>query len=683
MSPKLSKKYLIAGMSAGLALAGCNSKDEKPNIIFIMSDDHTKQAISAYGSQLNETPNIDRIANEGITFTSSSVTNAISAPSRAVLLTGKHSHMNGHIDNSVSFDGSQQTFPKLLQQNGYQTALVGKWHLKSEPTGFDYWNILPGQGHYYNPDFIEMGEKKREDGYVTDIITEKTINWLEKRDKEKPFCLLLHHKAPHRNWMPHLDKISMYDTVEFPLPETFFDDYKTRGTAARTQEMEIANVMYDGYDLKISEGEGQPDIFKDGLDHSYRRMTKEQYQHFINSYKESNDAFHRTDPKGEELAKWKYQRYMHDYLATVASVDESVGQVLDYLEKEGLTENTIIVYTSDQGFYLGEHGWFDKRFMYKESFEMPLLIKYPKLFKRGEVCDKLIQNLDFAPTFLDLAGVAIPDDMQGESFVNLLSEKQQEWRDAAYYHYYEYPGIHSVKRHEGVQTERYKLIHFYYDVDEWELYDLKEDPQELLNLFHKEEYLDIKNRLIQKLSELKKEYKVPSTEMELSYRAKDTMHIARGIKVSLKNAPSDKYSTKGVALTDGKMHIFNKYWMGDWSGWEGFEGDDLVAIIDLGKQMEVKEIASRYLDNKSSWIYLPSEVKYEVSKDGKEYIPVEEVAKENVNSYNDQNIFQYKVKVNKEVRYIKVIAINKGVLPDDHPGSGNPAWLFCDEIIVI
>ncbi|MFC1726384.1 sulfatase [candidate division KSB1 bacterium] len=490
-------------------LNGCTTVSKHPNILFIMSDDHAYQAISAYGSRINLTPNIDRIANEGIRFNNCFCTNSICAPSRAVILTGKYSHLNGVIDNRKRFDGSQVTFPKLLQQAGYETSMIGKWHLKSDPAGFDYWNILPGQGHYYNPDFIEMGERKRYEGYATDLTTDFGINWLKNRKGDKPFCMMLQHKAPHRNWMSDEKHLSMYDDKDIPLPETFYDDYSTRSDAARQQEMSITEHMHYSWDLKI-QAEGEDKDLK-GLEKGYnnllKRMNDKQLKAWNDVYLPKNEAFKKAGLKGKELAEWKYQRYIKDYLRCIASVDENVGRVLDYLDETGLAENTIVVYTSDQGFYLGEHGWFDKRFMYEESLRMPLVVRFPSEIKKGLVNDDLVMNLDFASTFLDYAGVPVPEEFQGRSLRQILNgNTPDDWRKGIYYHYYEYPAVHMVKRHYGIRTRRYKLIHFYYDIDEWELYDLDKDPNELNNVYDNTDYKDIVKELKTELKKLREKY---------------------------------------------------------------------------------------------------------------------------------------------------------------------------------
>lgn len=502
--------YHYSFMLLFLLVFACNSGEKEesatpPNIIFIMSDDHGYQAISAYGYGINKTPNIDRIADEGVLFTRSTVTNSICAPSRAVMLTGKHSFINGKVDNMQPFNWDQPNFPKVLQANGYQTAMIGKIHLDGLPQGFDFSMVLPGQGHYYNPDFIVNGERKRFPGYVTDITTDQTLKWLkEKRDPDKPFCVLYHQKAPHRNWKPAEKYLTLYDDINFEPPANFYDDYEGRGSAAKEQEMEIVRDMRWGHDMKFVVNPYTGDTT--ALAGQLKRFTPEQLEHWKAAYEPKNEAFKKADLKGKDFAEWKFNRYIRDYLRVIKSVDDGVGEVLDYLDESGLAENTIVVYTSDQGFYLGEHGWFDKRFMYEESFRTPLLMRYPKEIKAGSKTDALVQNLDFAPTFLDYAGVAAPEEMQGESFRDVISGKDTSWRDAVYYTYYEYPAEHMVKRHHGVSTKRYKLIHFYYDVDEWELYDLQEDPQEMTSVYDDPAYAEVQEQMHEKLDSIRAEY---------------------------------------------------------------------------------------------------------------------------------------------------------------------------------
>ena len=502
----------ITGATVLPMLASCAAEEPKPekpmNILFIMCDDHSYQTISAYDSTFIRTPNIDRIAADGVRFTNSFVANSISGPSRACMLTGKHSLANGFTDNSSSFDGAQQTFPKLLQKQGYETAVIGKWHLTSEPTGFDHWDILIGQGDYYNPTFIRNGEKIQREGYATNVTTDLALDWLESgRDASKPFCLLLHHKAPHRTWMPDTCDLELFADSNFPLPATFYDNYDGR-EAAQIQKMSISKDMDIVYDLKMADKDSlihsRPDLEEWGR-RIYNNMNTAQKKAWDAHYDVVIEKFKNAGLTGKELDAWKYQQYMRDYLRVITSVDRNVGRVLDYLEEKGLDENTLVVYTSDQGFYMGEHGWFDKRWMYEESFRTPLLVRLPGSEVRGDVAG-MVQNIDYAPTFLELAGAEIPEDIHGESFLPLL--KGEEWntgRDGIYYHYYEYPDEHAVKRHLGVRTERYKLIHFYED-GVWELYDLENDKHELNNIYGKPGTEEVTAQLKEKLIVLQKRY---------------------------------------------------------------------------------------------------------------------------------------------------------------------------------
>jgi len=659
------------------------TKKERPNIIFIISDDHAEQAIGCYGSVLNETPHIDRIAHEGVRFTNASVTNSICAPSRAVILTGKHSHKNGLINNEVTFDGSQVTFPKLLKEAGYQTALIGKWHLKSEPTGFDHWMVLPGQGEYYNPDFRTPEGLIRVPGYVTNIITERSLQWLEGReDKDQPFCMMVQHKAPHRNWMPAPEYLNHFDNAEIPVPDNFFDDYSSRGRAAREQEMEINSIMFPGYDLKMTRA-GKDEIVRDGWGDWYDRMSPEQQKMWHDAYRAKNQAFHAANPQGKELALWKHRRYMEDYLSTIQSVDDGVGQILDYLDKNGLAENTIVVYTSDQGFYLGEHGWFDKRFMYEESLSTPLLVRYPKGISKGWVSDKLVQNLDVAPTFLDYAGVSIPGDMQGESMRPVWEKSSDEWRDAVYYHYFEYPGIHAVKRHYGVSTGRYKLIHFYYDTDEWELYDLKNDPGEMNNLYGSEEYADLTRTLKLRLVELREQYEVPSIDQELAEKQVTINHKGIDAHVDLVAQPNDPYHGPARNLCDGLGKKFTHLWASDYSKFLGFNGTNLEAIIDLKECITLSEVKARFLDKRGAWVYAPDHVEISVSVEGKKYQKLTTNLFHSEEKFENVNLVEKgTTEINQKARYIKIKAHNFGLIPEGKPGAGQPSWLFCDEVVI-
>lgn len=497
--------------------------NQKPNIVFIMADDHAVKAISAYGSEIGKlapTPNIDRLAKNGAIFNQNYNTNSLCGPSRAVILTGKHSHQNGFRMNGERFDNTQQTLPKILQQNGYQTAVIGKWHLSDEPTGFDYWKILDDQGKYYNPDFITAEDTTRVTGYAQDLITDYSIDWMKQRNEEQPFFLMVHHKAPHRNWMPALRHTTLYDSVEFPLPDTYFPDFENQ-QAAEEQLQTIYEDMYEGHDLKLSKHKGTDSLAANPWKDDFERMTADQKEKWNAAYRPKNDAFWEKDLHGKDLAKWKGQRYLREYMATIASVDESVGRILDYLEAQGLDENTLVVYTSDQGFYLGENGWFDKRYMYETSFRMPLLMQYPKEIKAGSAISEMTQNLDFAPTFLDMAGIEIPEDMQGITFKKVLyGEEAEIGRDAIYYHYYDFPAFHMVKRQYGIKTDRYKLIHFYDDIDTWEFYDLEKDPKEQNNLIDAKEYQAEIKMMHQKLDSVQQHYQVTDKEFETTPKEK-------------------------------------------------------------------------------------------------------------------------------------------------------------------
>ncbi len=473
----------------------------KPNILFIFTDDHAYQSISAYGSKINRTPNIDRLAREGMLFNRCYVTNSICGPMRAVIQTGKYSHANGFLVNGNKFDGHQQTFPKLLQKTGYQTAVVGKWHLGEHmaPQGYDYSEVLIGQGPYYNPPMRKNGQRTTHVGYTTDIITDLALAWLQnKRDADKPFMLMYQHKAPHRNWQPGPKHLTLYDDVDIPEPDSLFDDYSGRGTPAKTQDMTISKTMTD-YDLKLTPP---------------RNLTPQQLETWNAAYEPKNKAFRQANLKGKALVRWKYQRYIKDYLRCIASVDENIGRMLAYLDDSGLAKNTVVIYCSDQGFYLGEHGWFDKRWMYEESLRTPFLVRWPGVVKSGSTNNDIVSPLDFAETFLDMAGAHVPADMQGRSLVSVLKGKTPaDWRKTFYYHYYEFPGWHDVRRHFGVTDGRYKLIRFYEpDVDEWELFDLKSDPHEMQSVYGKAEFAQVQKQLTQELARLRKLYDVPAQD---------------------------------------------------------------------------------------------------------------------------------------------------------------------------
>ena len=493
--PRTLAVWLFAAAACSTAPKGPTNESpgagRRPNILLVYADDHACRAVGAYGSGLNATPNIDRLATEGALFASSFVGNSICSPSRATLLTGKHSHAHGVTQNGIAFDGSQTTFPKLLQAAGYQTALIGKWHLQSDPTGFDDWEVLLGQGSYYNPELKGPIGRRRITGYTTEVITDLALDWLEhRRDDEQPFLLMVHHKAPHRRWLPGPRQLSLYEDVDFPEPATLFDDWNGRASGARAQEMSI-EAHLEPLDLKLVEPAG---------------LNEEQLALWNATYGPRNAAFRAAKLAGAELVRWNYQRYIKDYLRCIAGVDESVGRLLDWLDEAGLAADTVVVYSSDQGFYLGEHGWYDKRWMYEESLRTPLLVRWPGVVRPGAEPEELVQNVDLAPTFLELAGAPVPAEMHGTSLVPLLrGEHPADWRRSLYYRYFEFPGVHAVPRHLGVRTERHKLIH-YEELDEWELFDLEADPHELRNVIDDPAYAEVRAELEAELVRLRELY---------------------------------------------------------------------------------------------------------------------------------------------------------------------------------
>ncbi len=487
---------------------------KKPNILFIFSDDHALQAITAYGSPHIKTPNIDRIAKEGVLFKNAFCTNSICAPSRAVLLTGKYNHLNGQPDNRTTtvMDTKQPSFPKYLQEQGYATSWIGKWHISNTPQYFDYWKILPGQGNYYNPDFINMDQTtERIEGYVSDIITDEALSWLDqnKDNSDKPFCMVIGHKAAHREWQPDIQDLHAFDGQPFQVPATFFDDYKGRKAAAH-QLMEVKDMRW-AMDLKVNAG--QTEILK--------RMNADQLVGWNAYYDSENTKLDTLSMSPKDIAIWKYQRYMHDYMGCVLSLDRNIGRVLKYLDDHDLAKNTLVVYSSDQGFYLGEHGWFDKRFMYEPSLHMPLVMRYPGHIIPQTQINDMIVNIDYAPTLLDFAGIATPSDMQGHSFKSLLTgdKKSKAWRKSMYYHYTEYPDAHRVLPHFGIRTDRYKLICFYEEhTTNWELFDFKKDPDEMKNLIDAPKQKNRIAKLKTELHELMSQYNDTSALMVLHRR---------------------------------------------------------------------------------------------------------------------------------------------------------------------
>jgi arylsulfatase A-like enzyme len=480
--------------------------DDRPNIVFIFTDDHCEQALSAYDPARITTPNLDRIAQEGMRFDRCYVTNSICGPSRAVIQTGKYSHLNGFVRNGNKFNGDQPTFPKMLRATGYQTAVIGKWHLASTPQGYDYYDVLKGQGPYYNPPMITAGEDgepitRKHTGYTTEIIADKTLAWLkERRDPDKPFMVMCQHKAPHRNWMPSPKYLNWLDDVTIPEPETLWDNYSGRTRSAARQTMTISEHLNPN-DLKLT-GHGT--------------MNAEQTKVWDAAYVPKNEAYLKARPNmtEKEIVQWKYQRYVKDYLRCVKSVDDCVGQVLDYLEEADLADNTVVIYSSDQGWYLGEHGWFDKRWMYEESLKTPLMVRWPGVVEAGSTNDDIVSNLDFAETFLDVAGADVPSDMQGRSLVSILrGHTPADWRKTFYYHYYENPGAHNVARHYGVTDGTRKLIHYYAlegeKINDWEMFDLSKDPNELASVYGHEDYTKVQAELAAELQRLRELYQVP------------------------------------------------------------------------------------------------------------------------------------------------------------------------------
>ncbi|PUZ29921.1 Arylsulfatase A [Chitinophaga costaii] len=490
--------FVLASLALFSQQGQAQQAKKQPNIIVIFSDDHAYQSISAYGSKLAVTPNIDRIAHGGALFTNAIVTNSICGPSRATLLTGKYSHENGFkVNERQVFNPNQEQFQQVLRQQGYQTAWIGKWHLGSLPTGFDYFNILNGQGQYYNPEFIGPKDTVRQEGYVTNLITDFSEQWLDKRDTTKPFFLVVGEKATHREWFPDLQDLGAFDDKEFPLPPSFHDDYKDR-LAAQNQDMTIDKTMRLREDLKVHIDYDQKSIFS--------RFTPEQKAVFKAYYDKVSADFDRKNLSGDELVKWKYQRYLKDYLSTAKSMDRNIGKLLDYLDAHHLSENTVVIYASDQGFYLGEHGWFDKRFIYEESLKTAFVVRYPGVIKPGTKITQLTANIDWAPTLLDIAHAPIPKDIQGKSFLPLLKGSKQGGYDAVYYHYYEFPQPHHVYPHFGVRTPQYTLVHFYGPSSSWELYDLKKDPQQVHNLYQNAAYAKTVASLKTRLEALIRQY---------------------------------------------------------------------------------------------------------------------------------------------------------------------------------
>ena len=597
---------LLAGCAVALVACGTSEtttdttslaplEGPRPNILFIYSDDHSAAAVSAYGSVLPATPNIDRLADQGVRFDNAFCTNAICGPARAVVLTGKHSHINGFIDNENSvFDGDQQTFPKLLQAAGYETAIIGKWHLHSDPQGFDYWDILPGQGRYYSPEFINKDGKYSLPGYNTDIVADKAIDWLSNRPaQDKPFMLMCQFKAPHRAWQASPQEVGLFDDMSMPEPSTLFDGGDNLASAAREQKMSISKDMWLYYDLKVPPLEGEeltgPDRWAVGRE---KHMTTEEHAAWQAAYVPRNEAFRAANLEGDDLVRWKYQRYIKDYMRCIQGIDRNVGRILDSLEASGMADNTIVIYTSDQGFFLGEHGWYDKRFMYEPSLKVPLLVRWPEVIAAGESRDALVQNLDFAPTFLEIAGAEIPDDLQGESLLSILRGQQApQWRKGIYY---EYSGerTHNVAAHYGIRTDRWKLIH-YPRTDEWELLDLVNDPEEINNLYADPEYASMVATLSSQLRELRIQYQVePRAELSMPSIFSDGMVLQRNSEVAVWGSAEPNstvtittdWGVEGEAEVSADGSWATTISTGDAGGPHGFtvaEADNTISCADV------------------------------------------------------------------------------------------------------
>jgi uncharacterized sulfatase len=503
-----------------LTIFGCQSNTEseqeesvqKPNVIFIMTDDHSKRAMSAYTDELMQTPHLDQLAADGIIFDRAFCTNSICGPSRAVFLTGKFSHKNGFKSNHDTFDGSQPTLAKYLQKEGYHTSVVGKWHLVSRPEGFDEYNILIGQGEYYNPRFTNGTDTVKETGYSATLITDHALDVIDKvKDGDRPFFMMLHHKAPHRNWMPDAKHLKAFAEQEFEIPANFHDDYKNRASASSVQDMEVRN-MFRSSDMKLPIYENDPGTggfpsfnMAQNWKRMYEDLTPDQKAAWDEYYIPIIEEYNEKQPEGKELAEWMYQRYMNDYTKSIMSVDDNIGRLMEYLKEHNLDENTMIIYTSDQGFFTGEHGWYDKRFMYEPSLAIPLVVRYPNELDKGVRKNAMVQNVDLAPTILDFVGAEIPADMQGMSLKPTLKGEVDDPRESIYYHYYQSTGWHTVPKHLGVRNGQYKLI-YYYELDEWELFDLENDPDEMKSIYGQESSAGLTQSLKQELKRLIDKY---------------------------------------------------------------------------------------------------------------------------------------------------------------------------------
>ena len=496
--------FVVVSVSM-LAAAPVDADSGQPNIVIIYADDHAQHAISAYGSRINKTPNIDRLAAAGMRFNQSFVANSICGPCRAILLTGLHSHANGQTSNRAIFRDDLPTFAKTLQSNGYTTAVVGKWHLSTQPNGFDYWALK--QGSFYNADFETTNGVEKNEGHVTDTITDRSLNWISQH-KDKPFMVWISHSAAHRTWEPPIRHLNHYADETIPEPQTLFDNYQGKNAGASTAQMRISRDLFPAYDLKLPvTGDG---ILDRAAQQQLEKMTPKQREAWQSAFGPRNEKFAQLNPTGDDLTRWNYQRYIKNYLRNVDGLDDSVGRVQSFLREKGLDKNTIVIYTSDQGFFLGDHGWYDKRWMYEESMRTPLIIQWPGVTRPGSSSESIVQNIDMAPTFLEMAGLDVPDSMHGKSLVPLLKGDQPaDWRDAVYYHYQMKEPLgrtsHLVAKHYGIRTATHKLI-FFYELDVWELYDLVNDPGETQNQYRNSDFAPIVGDLKKRLTQLRSKY---------------------------------------------------------------------------------------------------------------------------------------------------------------------------------
>jgi len=666
----------------------------RPNILFILTDDHSTAAIGAYGSTLVPTPHLDRLAAEGVRFDRLYCTNPICAPSRASILTGLSSVHNGVIDNVERFDPNLPTFPKVFRANGYRTGLFGKWHLKSTPTGFDRFAVLPGQGHYYNPDLLfsdpEGGppERRRIEGHSTERITDLALEWLfpedaaaaERPAASEPFLLLLQYKAPHRNWMPAPAQLGLLRDPPLPLPETLHDTHPTRSAASREQEMSIAEHMHLFYDLKWRGGPQEDGLGK-AMNGLLERMSPAQRALWDAAYAAEDAAFGAASLEGKALVEWKARRYLGDYLRCIAGVDDQIGRVLAALEDRGILDDTIVIYTSDQGFFLGEHGWYDKRFLYEESARMPFIVRHPATIEAGRVDRSLRQNFDIAPTLLEAAQLPPLAGIDGRSFWGAVAGRPEEEPPSEVYgHYFEYPGVHAVKRHVGIRTERWKLIHFYHDIDAWELYDLQSDPDERVNRIGDPTLAGVRRELEARLDDLRERYEDDPGAIDDALAPRKVAHDGRGLAVSFDPAPRrDHGGDPAVMLTDGVARSGSRFAPRTREGWLGFREGPLTLELALDKPRSLSSVALHLLDEPASWIHLPRAIELWTAGESGEFTRKGVVAPPRGDGGGSARWVELGG-VETEVSRIRVRIEPLVTIPPGSPGAGKPPWLFIDEV---